>query len=421
MPAHPLHRRTILRSGGAFLAAFAGCNGSHTVNPLSDGEQIPPGNDEAGTWPMFGFDPANTGYVADTDVPTDAGDGRWRFWTNRKILAPPVVARRTVYVGSYDGTLYAVDTDSGESRWQFETDTPEHGPGAIYTSPAVVDDVVYVGNRTGYLYALDAVDGTERWQVDLGEGGVTGAPAVVDDVVYVGEGTRVMALQDGEKLWTFERGRDTGGDPPAVANGLVYAGGFVERSNDSSDRAVVHALDARTGKLEWQFERSTRPGEDGNGKSRSNKDTNEKAWGTPAVANGIVYVGGGDGILYALDAATGEKQWDTSTHSMVDVSPVVTDRIVCVGGTDGSLTALDATTGEKRWTFETGKYVHTAPVIAGKTVVHGSLDMTVYAVDAETGEKQWTFDGDAGFGGPIIADGVVYIGSEEGALYALKA
>ncbi|GAI35066.1 unnamed protein product, partial [marine sediment metagenome] len=74
---------------------------------------------------------------------------------------------------------------------------------------------------------------------------------------------------------------------------------------------------------------------------------------SPAVANGIVYIGSRDFKLYALDAATGAKRWEYKTGSWIESSPSIVNDVVYFGSNDGKLYALDAHNGEKLWDFKT--------------------------------------------------------------------
>jgi outer membrane protein assembly factor BamB len=136
---------------------------------------------------------------------------------------------------------------------------------------------------------------------------------------------------------------------------------------------------------------------------------------TPAVANGIVYAGSYDGKFYALDAKTGGIKWKFKTggerrfeakglHGLqpknqtiadpFDVflsSPVVAQGRVYFGSGDGNLYALDANSGELRWKFQTGDVVHSSPAFADGVLYFGSWDSLFYAVDAATGKEKWRF------------------------------
>ncbi|RZB13734.1 hypothetical protein StrepF001_42475 [Streptomyces sp. F001] len=65
---------------------------------------------------------------------------------------------------------------------------------------------------------------------------------------------------------------------------------------------------------------------------------------SPAVANGIVYIGSGDGRIYALNAASGNVRWTYETGDVVWSSPTVADGIVYIGSIDHRVYALDAAT-----------------------------------------------------------------------------
>jgi len=89
--------------------------------------------------------------------------------------------------------------------------------------------------------------------------------------------------------------------------------------------------------------------------------------GSPAVVDGRVYFGSGDGNLYALDAATAQYLWAFSTGGAIRSSPVVTDGIVYVGSDENALYAVDAETGEGKWPsgFKTKDDVMYSPVVVG--------------------------------------------------------
>ena len=100
-------------------------------------------------------------------VPKPPGQpgGRWRFsFRNRRraILSAPAVAAETLYVGDFNGYLYARDAVSGSARWQFQAS------GGIATSPLILGSHVYFGTADGVLYALDRVQGALHWKLALG-------------------------------------------------------------------------------------------------------------------------------------------------------------------------------------------------------------------------------------------------------------
>jgi len=75
--------------------------------------------------------------------------------------------------------------------------------------------------------------------------------------------------------------------------------------------------------------------------------TSSQVWSSPAVADGLVYVGSADCSVYAVDADTGAKLWSYQTTAAVFSSPAVADGVVYVGSDDYNVYALDAHTGAK--------------------------------------------------------------------------
>jgi outer membrane protein assembly factor BamB len=153
---------------------------------------------------------------------------------------------------------------------------------------------------------------------------------------------------------------------------------------------------------------------------------------SPAVVNGVVYVGSEDHNLYAFDAASGTTLWTATTGGPLDSSPAVVNGVVYVGSGDGSLYAFDATgagcsgspkTCNPLWTAPTGSPVFSSPAVANGVVYVNSEDNSLYAFDAtgancsgtpKTCAPLWT----GGTGGtvpvdssPAVANGVVYVPS----------
>jgi eukaryotic-like serine/threonine-protein kinase len=256
-------------------------------------------------------------------------------------------------------------------------------------SPVVVDQVAYIGDSDG-VYALDAATGEERWRFDAGCW--ASAPSLKDGVIYVG-GTDLGADMDGYYLYALdaatgeERWRfQAGGSVTSAA----VAGGTVYVGSDDN---YVYALDGATGKWLWRF--------------KAGFEGNVVGFSAPAVADGVVYIGGSDEYVYALDAGTGELRW---RYQASDGSPAlaVVERVVYVSGWLGGLDALDAGTGEVLWGFGSGM---SGPAAASDGVVYVGSNDGAYAVDATTGEERWLFHTDGWFASPVVVDGVVYVTS----------
>ncbi|MBS0393658.1 MAG: PQQ-binding-like beta-propeller repeat protein [Proteobacteria bacterium] len=416
-------------------------------------------------WPdaMFHGGPTHAGVYAQPG-PTHEPAVRWTFDTGAPVVASPAVEGEAVYVASLGGRIYALDRASGHERWRFQS----RGP--IASSPAVAGGIVYFVSALGALAALDAATGQPRWVAAVGPERhfearslhgygpaaqtvpdawdvFTSAPTVVDGRVYFGGGDgNVYAVdaQSGLIQWQFATGEVVHASP-AVAQRTVYVGSW---------NGVFYAIDADTGQLRWSF----RAGEDP-------AQHNQVGFQSSAsVVDGTVYVGSRDAHLYALDAATGRKRWEYPTSkSWVNATPAVRDGLVWAATSDSSrVFAVDARTGRLRLNVDARAYVFSSVALAGALAYVGSHNGRLYAIDARTGELAWWFltegarhdplgvaDKDGRLvaeafrgtfgdfedmyldyyrfttvGGilasPVIADGVLYVASLDGRLYALE-
>jgi outer membrane protein assembly factor BamB len=355
-----------------------------------------------------------TAFVGSSDdnisaVEVATGDLRWAFETNGSVRSSPAVVNvsgvgPTVYVGSGDGHVYALNATTGTERWTVETG------GAVKSSPAVVDDplgpqtpatggTVFVGSDDGDVYALDGATGEQLWTFAT-DGPVRSSPTVVDIsvdgspadwTVFVGSNDDSVYAIDaatGTERWQYNASDDIISSPTVarVDGGFFEADGwtvFVGSGRFTfagADDTHLYALNATTGDKEWRF------------------DTGGAVRSSPTVANvstaegreKTVFVGSDDNSLYAIDAAGGDERWSFTTGGSVDSSPTVAtitaagreNETVFVGSWDTNVYAVNATTGTEQWRFITdGQIFRTSPTVAGGTVVVGSEDNALHALD----------------------------------------
>lgn len=264
-------------------------------------------------------------------------------------------------------------------KWTF------HAQGEINSSPAIVSGVVYVGSNDGKLYAIDQGNGTQKWNFPTG--------------------ARVSSS-------------------PAVANGVVYFGSY---------DGVFYAVDAATGKLRWKF---LNPGErrytathlhGSLPAGEAMPDPFDVYLSSPAIWNGAVYFGSGDGNVYCLDAATGSLKWKFHTGDVVHASPAIVDGKLYIGSWDSYFYALDAATGKEVWRFKTGEDpdihnqvgIQSSATVDNGIVYFGCRDSNVYSLDAATGRQRWVFNNKGSWviASPVVRDGKIYFATSDSALF----
>src|ERR1043166_4827626 len=147
---------------------------------------------------------------------------------------------------------------------------------------------------------------------------------------------------------------------------------------------------------------------------------------SPVVADGTVFVGSGDGNLYALGLADGKKTWDFKTTAPVDAPPLFVQGKIFVGNVDGILYAFTARDGKPLWKYKTDdKILGSANVIASSNgvlrLLVDSYDSRLHCVDAEPGKSNWVFEtGNYINGSPAVAGGVTAFGGCDAILHVVS-
>lgn len=243
----------------------------------------------------------------------------WRYEAGAPVSAAPTVADGTLYAGSDDGWLHALNTDRGERLWRSAT-------GGVTGSPLAVNDgAVYVASADGYLYAFEAASGILLWRFESG--------AVVNSSLAGGEGAvyftssegylHAVGASNGELLW----GSHAEGSlitSPTAENGAVFAG--------SSD-GHLYAVNAANGEWLWRFHVPF---------------SYPPSLAPPSVVSDVVYFSAQGRSVYAVDVPSGELLWKRNIDEEVVFPPLVVDGKAYVGTYFGSallLTVLDALSG----------------------------------------------------------------------------
>jgi outer membrane protein assembly factor BamB len=409
---------------------------------------------------MFRGGPDHLGVYSSASSP-DLSTVTWKFRAAGKFFSSPAVTANTVYIGNTDHNLYAVNRNDGTLKWKFET------RGAVNSSPAVDHGLVMFGSVDGKFYAVDAETGTQKWSFTTGgerrftAPGIHGAmprtqlmadpfdvflssPAISGNTVYFGSGdTHIYALdvQSGALKWKFKTG-DVVHASPAVANGTVFIGSW--------DR-YMYALNASSGALVWKFQ--------------TGQDTviyNQIGIASSAaVSNGTVFFGCRDGHFYAVDEKTGTQRWSHDNKmGWVIASPAVLNNVVYFPTSDGTrFKALDAATGTLKFNIANKNVSFSSPAIVNDIAYFGSSDGWLHAVDTKSGTIKAEFQSDGSkanaakytdengkmrglypdftlegmfvgldrmfslgsiLSSPVVADGVLYVGSTDGNLYAIR-
>lgn len=287
----------------------------------------------------------------------------WTYRTNSPVYSSPSYSDGSLYIGSDDFNLYCINASAGTVNWKYATG------GIIRSKPLISDETIFITSDDGFLYAFNKNNGKRMWQFKIGKNAKRILPSLMPE--------------KGE-YWDYMQ------SSPVLNKGIVFVG-----SGDS----CIYAVNSITGKMKWK------------------KRTQGIVRSTPTVANGFVYVGSFDGYLYALDEEDGSEIWKAdfkgNQYKHIQSSPLVHNNIVYCGGRNPYFYALDAKTGNEIWKYcYDFSWVESSAVAFENTIYVGSSDLChVYAFNAKNGSIKWlvNLEGDT-WSTPFYQNGVLYIG-----------
>jgi outer membrane protein assembly factor BamB len=194
--------------------------------------------------------------------------------------------------------------------------------------------------------------------------------------------------------------------PPVLADGVIYLTVF-------NDDGYIFALTASDGKNKSRYKRAG------------------VAFSSLAIADGVIYLGGSDGVFRAFDINARRERWQVSDYYSFNIAnPVVADGLVYfAGGVDkavydapkveGIIYSVDAQDGKKLWTFKV-KGTPTPIAVDNGTAYFGDGDQHLFAIDGRTGEAKWTYKADSNVYTPAIMNGSILFRDHDRNLYAVE-
>jgi alcohol dehydrogenase (cytochrome c) len=425
----------------------------------------------------------------------------WMYQPSRPVAnleSSPIVVDGVMYITEPPSTVTALDLRTGLKIWSYTPTLPEHivsiGLNATSRGVAILDDTVYIGTADAHLIALDAKTGAVRWNVHVADNvmgyAMTGPPLALKNKIVVGIAGSEAAVRGfidaydpktGKQLWRLwttprvgDPGAETWGNGAPISAGattwnngsydpdlnLIYWGtgnpapdfNDDDRPGDNLYTCSLLAIDADTGTLKWYFQFSPHENHDW--------DSTEPAVLFNATIDGkprkLVGFANRNGFYYVIDRVTGKfikgvpfvkETWATGLDA--NGRPILApDQQPTLGA--GTL-VYPSITGGVDWTspsyspqtglfyvsaHETGAYFikGTGKIEPGppKGIVGGGGIRAlageqsygaIRALEATTGKRVWEFKLLAPAWVPVLstAGGLVFSGTDEGNFFALDA
>ena len=295
----------------------------------------------------------------------------------------------SVYVGSMDGRVVAINSSTENLKWSYSTDpvtAPSSGlscgqasiPTAIYGTPVVDRDIVYIGTYSGQVLALNMLARSQN----------------------------LTFPQQRYGEWEWDCPIDNAKSNAIVADLLVHEAAIYV----SSSNGRVYSLDKEFGDLNWE--------------SKVVDETHRKLWTSPVIQGDTLYLSTYDGHVHALSLETGDLfDWSFKSETGFASSPVIYGDTILVGSFDRYLYAVKIGSDVPTWKFPqeepAGNWFWASPVVNEGIVYAGCLDGRIYAIEAETGGELWEFDaGNPMFSSPVLMDNLLIVTDESGIVYA---
>jgi outer membrane protein assembly factor BamB len=385
----------------------------------------------ADDWPMFGGRPGRNMVSPEKGLPEKWGEGdvKWAAALGSETYGNPVIAGGRVFIG----------TNNGAPR-----------------DPSIKGDkgvLMCFSEKTGdFLWQAvhDKLPGGER--EDWAKIGICSTPCVVGDrVTYVSNRAELVCREaaTGKAVWLLDMKKELGVLPhqasassPLAAGGLVFVntghGSDAEAGKVKNPGAPSFvAVDAATGKVVWK---DASPGE----KIMAGQ------WASPAYGDvdgkPQVCFPGGDGWLYAFEAATGKALWklngkahekpkpdgkpETPYHFVATPVYAGSRVLIALGGDPesgigpGCLRLIDARGGGELWSRAGENFSCSISTVAVQDglVYASDLSGVLHCLELETGKPVWSHDLlSSVWGSPMAADGKIYLRNEDGEVVVMKA
>ena len=332
------------------------------------------------------------------------------------LTAQPVVAAGRVYTVDRSDQLTSFDARTGAKIWTVDLRPAQHGEDIIGGGVSFGDGRLFATNGYNEVLSLDPRTGRTIWRIHVPTP-LRAAPTVAQDKLYVltlDNHLYALNAETGAQLWDYI--------------GVGETAGLIGTASPAADADIVvpvftsgeiDALRAQNGEVAWQATLAdiSTPG------LQSLADIR----GLPVIDKGVVFAVSYGGRLIALDERSGDKIWQRDIGSAV--TPWLSGSQLFVMTTENELVSLNRDTGAIAWVRPLPRYKDedehkhplswTAPIMAGGRLIVAGTNGDLVEYESATGkplrathlQKSVTID-------PLVADGILYVLTDDGTLIA---
>lgn len=345
-------------------------------------------------WTIFRGDPELTG-TANARLP-DKPKLIWTFKTGETVDSSPVIADGKVFFGCRDGNLYALNLADGKLLWKFASGCSIEAP------PLIVGDKLFVGNLAGDFFQLSLNNGAVCWKYSCGKQ-IYGSANFFRGgngrqmVIFGAYDFQVHCLDaiDGSQLWTYKTKN--------FVNGAVALSSRLQLAVFGGCDSNLRIIDLK------------------NGKEKNAVPLGSYIPGSPAISDGVAYVGHYGKEVCAVNLTDGKILWtygDPKRDSQFFAPPAVTAEQVIAGDHAGIVHFIDRKNGKKTGQFRAAGEINAGPVVCGNDIVIADKAGMLYIVNLPGGIEKWKYEIGLQINAcPAVADGRIIVADADGNIY----
>lgn len=337
----------------------------------------------------------------------------------QKVLSAPIVADGRLFTKDSAFRVRAFNAESGDFIWEYDPSVPEEDEDAFGGGIAYHKGRVFMTTGFAQVIALRASDGVELWR-STASAPIRAAPAVADNaalVITVDNQTIAYNPETGERLWTHTGFSETagllGGASPAIDGPLAVA---------PYSSGELFGLRLNSGRVAWSDSLTSVRRADA---LSSLADIR----GLPVIDRGLVVAVSHAGRTIAIDGRSGSRVWDLRVGGAQ--SPWVAGEFIYMLSIEGNLLAVTRRGGRVKWVSalpiwedpieRQGAIAWVGPVLAGDRLILANSLGLMLTVSPYTGEALGQIDiGDPIKVAPIVANGILYVQTDDGRLIAFR-
>jgi serine/threonine protein kinase/outer membrane protein assembly factor BamB len=287
-------------------------------------------------------------------IELQTGKLKWRHTIGAPLLASPTLIGDKLFIADSAGKMQAINAESHETLWQREINSP------VVSTPAYFKDILFVPTEGGRMVALDIASGSTRWEFKA-ESAIVSSPHRHAELVLFGTRNgafHAISAETGRAIWKFHAGEPIVASPAASVDSVYFG----------TQSGTFFALEADTGGLIWEY------------------PTDRAIISKALIAFTAVIFCSHDRWLYCCEKYDGGLKWKASVRGKAIANLVVHKETVLVATQEGWLQAFHTRTGNLVWQIDLGRKLDSSPVISGDHLLQATVEGEILALSSKQAE-----------------------------------